>query len=81
MLVIYGREDRVGPPENALACVEAFPNADLVVFGHCGHWTMVERAEDFNALMLRFLKGWDRRMVAPAIRSGDLMARDLPVGD
>lgn len=77
MLIIYGREDKVGPPENALACAEAFPNADLVVFGHCGHWTMVERADDFNAFMLRFLQGYDRRIIDPPIRSGDLRAGDL----
>jgi pimeloyl-ACP methyl ester carboxylesterase len=81
MLIVYGREDRVGPPENALACAEAFPNADLVVFGHCGHWTMIERADDFNALMIRFLNGQDKRVIAPPIRSGDLFGRDLPTSD
>jgi 2-hydroxymuconate-semialdehyde hydrolase len=78
MLIVYGREDRVGPPENALACAEAFPNSDLVIFGHCGHWTMIERASDFNALMIRFLKGQDKRMSAPPVCSADLHARDLP---
>lgn len=77
MLVVYGREDRVSPPENALACAEAFPNSDLVVFGHCGHWTMIERADDFNALLVRFLQGLDKRIVAPPVRSGDLFSRDM----
>ena len=77
MLILYGREDRVGPPENALACAEAFPNADLVVFGHCGHWTMLERADDFNAMMLRFLTGYDRRIVSSPIRTRDMKAGDL----
>lgn len=67
MLFLFGREDRVNPPEDALAGAEAFPNADLVVFGHCGHWTMIERAEDFNALMLRFLDGYDERIAAPPV--------------
>jgi len=77
-LFIYGREDQVSPPEDALAGAEAFPNADMMLFGHCGHWTMVERADDFNALMLRFLAGYDRRMVKPPVRSNDLCGRDLP---
>lgn len=68
-LFIYGREDRVNPPEDALAGAEAFPNADLVVFAHCGHWTMVERADDFNHLMLRFMSGYDRRIAQPPTQS------------
>lgn len=63
-LFIYGREDRVNPPEDALAGAEAFPNADLILFGHCGHWTMIERADDFHAHMLRFLSGQARRLAA-----------------
>ena len=66
-LFMYGREDRISPPENALAGAEAFPNADLMLFGHCGHWTMVERADDFNALMLRFLSGYDKRIANPPL--------------
>jgi 2-hydroxymuconate-semialdehyde hydrolase len=76
-LFIYGREDSLSPPENALAGAEAFPNADMMLFGHCGHWTMVERADDFNALMLRFIRGYDRRIVSPPLRSNDLRGGDL----
>ncbi|WP_262107321.1 alpha/beta fold hydrolase [Arthrobacter sp. Marseille-P9274] len=77
MLFLFGREDRVNPPEDALAGAEAFANADLVVFGHCGHWTMVERAEEFNHLVLRFIAGWDRRIAAPPIQTGDLHGKQL----
>ncbi|REE07426.1 2-hydroxymuconate-semialdehyde hydrolase/2-hydroxy-6-oxo-octa-2,4-dienoate hydrolase [Paraburkholderia sp. BL27I4N3] len=76
-LVIYGREDSLGPPENALALAEAFPNADLMVFGHSGHWTMVERVDDFNYLMLRFLAGYSNRIVKPPVRSQDLRATEI----
>lgn len=71
-LFIFGREDRVNPPEDALAGAEAFQHADLVVFGHCGHWTMIERADDFNALMLRFLQGYDRHIVNPPMPAGPM---------
>jgi pimeloyl-ACP methyl ester carboxylesterase len=64
-LFIFGKDDRVNPPEDALAGAEAFQHADLIVFGHCGHWTMIERAEDFNALMVRFIQGYDKRIVTP----------------
>jgi len=54
-LLIHGREDKVVPLSASLRLFELLPNADLHVFGHCGHWTMIERRDDFNALVLRFL--------------------------
>lgn len=63
-LFIYGREDRVNPPEDALAGAEAFPNADMILLGHCGHWTMIERAEEFHAFLLSFLSGHATRLAA-----------------
>lgn len=66
MLFIFGREDRINPPEDALAGAEAFPHADLVILGNCGHWTMIERSDEFHHFMLRFLNGWDRRIVQSA---------------
>lgn len=68
-LFMYGKEDRVNPNEDALAGAEAFAHADMMLFGHCGHWTMIERADDFNFLMLNFLKGYDKNIVTPPVRS------------
>jgi pimeloyl-ACP methyl ester carboxylesterase len=31
------------------------PNAQLHVFGHCGHWTQIERMAEFNAIVDAFL--------------------------
>jgi pimeloyl-ACP methyl ester carboxylesterase len=31
------------------------PNADLAVFSQCGHWTQIERADDFNTVVGDFL--------------------------
>lgn len=47
--------------------MEAFAHADLVILGHCGHWSMIERADDFNDHMLRFLSGGDRNVVTPPV--------------
>lgn len=77
-LFIYGKEDRVNPPEDALAGAEAFAHADMMLFGHCGHWTMIERADDFNALMLYFLNGYDRRIIAPPARAHQLRWDQAP---
>jgi 2-hydroxymuconate-semialdehyde hydrolase len=54
-LLVHGREDKVVPPETSSRLFELLPNADLHVFGRCGHWTMIERSDDFNALVMRFL--------------------------
>jgi pimeloyl-ACP methyl ester carboxylesterase len=54
-LLIHGREDKVVPLSASLQMFHLLPNADLHVFGHCGHWTMIERRDDFNAEVLRFL--------------------------
>ena len=54
-LVIHGRDDRVIPLSNAEQLVRLIERAQLHVFGRCGHWTQIEWAEEFNALLLRFL--------------------------
>jgi pimeloyl-ACP methyl ester carboxylesterase len=53
-LLFHGREDKVIPLDASYRLLQLIPNADLHVFGHCGHWTQVERAADFNALVAQF---------------------------
>ncbi|AWK72543.1 2-hydroxy-6-oxo-2,4-heptadienoate hydrolase [Rhodococcus oxybenzonivorans] len=54
-LVVHGREDRVIPVEAGINLMNTLPNADLHVFSRCGHWTQVERASEFSAVVDRFL--------------------------
>ncbi len=54
-LLVHGREDRVVPAEVAWTMLGLLPDADLHVFARCGHWTQIERADDFNALIAGFL--------------------------
>jgi len=56
-LVLHGMQDKVVPVEVAWNMARLLPNADLAVFGRCGHWTQIERAADFNAVVSRFLAG------------------------
>lgn len=56
-LVLHGREDRVIPHEMGLRIARSVPNADLHLFGRCGHWVQAERFDDFIALTRRFLNG------------------------
>lgn len=54
-LVVHGRDDRIIPLANAETLVRLIDRAQLHVFGRCGHWTQIEWAQEFNALLLRFL--------------------------
>lgn len=56
-LLVHGREDKVVPLDVAQQMVRVLPNADLHVFAHCGHWTQIERAADFNEIVAQFLRG------------------------
>ncbi|MCW0182650.1 alpha/beta fold hydrolase [Zavarzinia sp.] len=56
-LILHGREDRVIPPANALRLFQLLPRAELHMFGRCGHWTQIEHAARFNALVDNFLSG------------------------
>jgi len=53
-LIVHGREDKVIPLETSLKLIELLDNADLSVFSHCGHWSMIERTADFNRLVRDF---------------------------
>ena len=56
-LVFHGREDQVIPLQNSYTLLELLDNADLAVFSRCGHWTQIERRDDFNRLALDFFLG------------------------
>ncbi|MDL2317900.1 alpha/beta fold hydrolase [Eubacteriales bacterium OttesenSCG-928-A19] len=53
-LVVHGREDRVIPLENSLKLVRLINNAQLHVFGKCGHWTQIEHTQEFATLVENF---------------------------
>lgn len=55
-LIVHGREDRVIPLETSMKLIQLLENAQLHVFGKCGHWTQIERAEEFAHLVLNFLR-------------------------
>jgi 2-hydroxy-6-oxo-octa-2,4-dienoate hydrolase len=52
-LILHGREDKVVPPELGLRLAHAIPQAELHLFGQCGHWVQAERFDAFLALTRR----------------------------
>lgn len=55
-LIVHGREDRVIPLASSLTLLDLIPDAQLHVFGQCGHWTQIEHAEEFHRLLVDFLR-------------------------
>jgi 2-hydroxymuconate-semialdehyde hydrolase len=54
-LVVHGRDDRVIPLDNAYRLLRLIDDAQLHVFGRCGHWTQIERPGEFNRIVGDFL--------------------------
>ena len=50
-LLVHGREDKVVSTEVSWTMVNLLGDADLHVFARCGHWTQIERADEFNAVV------------------------------
>jgi len=46
-LIVHGRDDQVIPLDVSLRLERVLPNADLLVFGNCGHWTQIEKRDEF----------------------------------
>ncbi len=56
VLLIWGRNDRITPPDVAETFRKHLPTATLHFIDRCGHAPMMERPEQFNALLLAFLQ-------------------------
>ncbi|MBM7519329.1 alpha/beta fold hydrolase [Nocardioides nitrophenolicus] len=54
-LVLWGREDLVNPYDGALFAIARMPDVRLHLMSRCGHWAQVERATEFNRLVVGFL--------------------------
>jgi len=54
--LIWGKDDKITPPEVAIEFNELLPNAELHWLDKCGHAPMMERPEEFNTLLAAFLE-------------------------
>ncbi len=59
-LITWGRDDRVSPPDMALLPMRTIPKAELHMFPNCGHWTMIEAKDAWEAAVLAFLQRPER---------------------
>jgi len=53
--LIWGRQDKITPPEVAVEFHELLPNSELNWVDKCGHAPMMEHPEIFNDLLDKFL--------------------------
>ncbi|MBK0378601.1 alpha/beta fold hydrolase [Mucilaginibacter segetis] len=53
--LIWGRNDKITPPEVAVEFKELMPNSELHWIDKCGHAPMMEQPEEFNKYLKQFL--------------------------
>ncbi|WML52398.1 alpha/beta hydrolase [Neobacillus sp. PS3-12] len=55
VLMVHGRDDLVIPyKETSLRLLELLPNSELHLFSKCGHWTQIEKKDEFAQLCENF---------------------------
>jgi len=57
VLLIWGLNDLITPPEVALHFHDLLPNSELKFIDQCGHLPMIEQSGQFNDHLLDFLSG------------------------
>ena len=54
--LIWGKNDKITPPEVAVEFNEELPDSELHWIDHCGHAPMMEQPDEFNRLLGNFLE-------------------------
>ncbi len=54
--IIWGKNDKVTPPEVAIEFDQLLPNSSLYWIDKCGHAAMMEHPDEFNEIMYSWLK-------------------------
>jgi pimeloyl-ACP methyl ester carboxylesterase len=54
-LIVWGRNDRVVPPQDAAGFGERLRNSQTVIFDDTGHLPQLERPTRFNRILETFL--------------------------
>ena len=56
LIIIWGQEDRILPVAHAHRAAKVLSHGNVHVIPRCGHWPQLERPQEFNPLILGFLK-------------------------
>ncbi len=56
-LIIWGREDRWTPVSLGERFKREIPGSELLIIEKCGHFANIEQADQFNAVVMKFLGG------------------------
>jgi 4,5:9,10-diseco-3-hydroxy-5,9,17-trioxoandrosta-1(10),2-diene-4-oate hydrolase len=54
-LLLWGRDDRMLPYDQAHFANRWLPDVELHTFARCGHWIQIERKADFERVVIEFL--------------------------
>jgi pimeloyl-ACP methyl ester carboxylesterase len=54
-LIFWGQQDRILPVAHAHVAENKIPDTQLHIFDPCGHCPQLERPEEFNSIVLKFL--------------------------
>jgi len=60
-LIIHGMQDKIIPVEHAYNACNLIPHARLEIFNQCGHNPQIEKASEFNEVVLTFLRSNEHR--------------------
>lgn len=55
-LIVHGREDKIIPVENSYRLINLIEDSELHIFGKTGHWTQIERSDEFSTLVKNFIQ-------------------------
>ncbi|SHK73225.1 alpha/beta fold hydrolase [Rhodothermus profundi] len=78
VLLIWGRNDRITPPEVAETFRKHLPNATLHYIDRCGHAPMIEQPVHFNRILLQFLHRHTRAVVSNGRTRSALADTSMP---
>lgn len=57
LLAVWGKEDNIIPAIHAEEVRRAIPNSFVRIIPQCGHWPHMEKAQEFNDLLVQFFNG------------------------